>query len=219
MPATQMASRCLYSVNNASRLLRLRTPLLRGAGQQRLRRTSSPWRVEPRLHRRARRVLAERRHRQRRALRVRTGVNIDGRGWRSSCCCALSRGNRRGARALVDFESKDARHVARRGWRGHELPIALHEEMAKGGAKVGAVDIGLPRRARVVNVLAATAKDLGRVHARQVALADWQCRLALAVHTWAAPKVAVLIFLEHGGHPTRCDNVARVDEPVQQLGG
>ena len=44
----------------------------------------------------------------------------------------------------MDFEAEDTRHInrGRCGWL--QLPVGLHEEMAEGCAKVGAVNVGLP---------------------------------------------------------------------------
>ena len=86
--------------------------------------------------------------------------------------------------------------------------------MAERRAKIGAVDIRLAARARVINVLAAAAVDLRRVHAWEVRLADGQSGLALAVHARAAPKMDELVLLEHRGHAAWRDDVPRVDQPI-----
>ena len=53
------------------------------------------------------------------------------------------------------LEPKYPRDVGRRGRWGHEVPVGLQEEVAEGGAKVGAIHVGLALRARVVDVLLA----------------------------------------------------------------
>ncbi len=71
----------------------------------------------------------------------------------------------------VDLEAKDARHVAGSALLRDQGRVDLEEDVVEGGAEVGAVDGGVARRFRVVDVLALGAVHLHRPLVWDVGLA------------------------------------------------
>jgi len=99
----------------------------------------------------------------------------------------------------VNFKAKDSRYVDLRGPRHGELGIGLEQQMRERGAKVRAIDVGMPTVLGEVDVLTFGAEDLGRVGARHVTLPDRQHGLAVAQHTRTAAKVNLIVLLDHEG--------------------
>ena len=77
---------------------------------------------------------------------------------------------------LGHTETEDPRHVALRRRSGLHVAVGHHEEVGKGRAKVGPVDVPLVLVPREVDVAALGAEDLHRSRARHVRLPHWQDR-------------------------------------------
>ena len=75
----------------------------------------------------------------------------------------------------------------------------------------------MPAGLGIVNVVASRAVERDRVLAREVALPDREQRLALAVDATAAAKAHVLELVIHEIEALRGQDVARVDEAVEEL--
>ncbi len=75
----------------------------------------------------------------------------------------------------------------------------------------------MPAGLGIVNVVASRAVERDRVLAREVALPNREQRLALAVDSTAAAKAHVLELVVHKIEALRGQDVARVDEAVEEL--
>lgn len=103
------------------------------------------------------------------------------------------------------------------GEDGNEFGVLLEEEVGEGGPEEGSVDPIEPGRGRGVGVEAVGAEELDPVDSGQVGPPARQDLRLVAVHPRAGSKVRRLVLCDHLLQALPCDDVALVDEAVQQL--
>jgi hypothetical protein len=132
----------------------------------------------------------------------------------------------------MGFEPEAARYVTLVAFLRDEVLVDLEQDVGERGAEVGAVDAGVAGGLGAVDILAFGAVKLDALGVGEVAQANWEEGVGPAEHTRAPAEVAFLIFLHLGSvlagskredasatdhllQPSRCDDVPRVNKPVQ----
>jgi hypothetical protein len=95
----------------------------------------------------------------------------------------------------VNPETENPRGVFLRRLGHDALIVCEQEQVAKGGAEVGAVEVGVLRAARVVGLVTAGAEHLHREFTRNIRETDGQDGLALAQGPRAPAEAHVLELL------------------------
>lgn len=96
----------------------------------------------------------------------------------------------------VDLEAVDAGDVALGGLGRHQRRVHLEHDVVERGPEVGAVDGRVPRRLRVVHVLAPRAVQLHGLLVRRVRRAHREERVRAAEHPRALAEVGFLVLVE-----------------------
>lgn len=96
----------------------------------------------------------------------------------------------------MHLEAKHPGAVALLAFVGHQGRVDLEEDVGEGGAEVGAVDVGVPRRFRVVEVLAFGAVELDGLDVRVVRHAGREERRGAAEDPRAFAEVGFLVFFQ-----------------------
>ncbi len=96
----------------------------------------------------------------------------------------------------MDLEAEHAGAVALLALVGHQGRVDLEEDVGEGGAEVGAVDVGVPRRLRVVEVLAFGAVELDGLDVRVVGHAGREERGGAAEDPRAFAEVGFFVFFQ-----------------------
>lgn len=99
----------------------------------------------------------------------------------------------------MHLEAKHPGAIALLALVGHQGRVDLEEDVGEGGAEVGAVDVGVPRRFRVVEVLAFGAVELDGLDVRVVRHAGREERRGAAEDPRAFAEVGFLVFFQLRG--------------------
>jgi hypothetical protein len=121
----------------------------------------------------------------------------------------------RHGRCSVHLEAKDSWLEAALRLGGQHVGVDLEQDVVERGAKVSAIDAGVARRLRIVDVFAAPAVELDGGRVGHVGLAHGEEGLRVAHDARAFAKVGLFELLEHFCQAPRCDDVARVHEAVE----
>ncbi|KAI0567555.1 casein kinase 2 beta polypeptide [Gracilaria domingensis] len=119
----------------------------------------------------------------------------------------------------VDLEAIYSGHVVLEIALGYQRAVRVQKHVRKGGAPKGAVQVVVNARSGKVQVPAAGTEGLDSGVARHVAQADRQHLLPVTKDARTAAKGAVDELGAHGVHAVGGEDVARVDEAVERLGG
>jgi len=92
------------------------------------------------------------------------------------------------------------------------------EEVGEGGAKVCAVDIIMPGRFALIDVLALCAVQLNGLFAFLIRHSDGEQGLVVTEHTGAGAEVVVTEFVHHRVKTSVGKDISGVYQPIEDLG-
>lgn len=87
----------------------------------------------------------------------------------------------------------------------------------KSGAEIGAICVVVSARLRIVDFLAFWAVELHHCFSWHIREADRQHLVVLAINSWAVSEVALVVLFHHLCNSSICQNISRVNEPVEHL--